>query len=366
MEGRTTWPGIQYVEVVAATAEHPRNDSASIVELAGGELFMVWIEMHASDLEANDEAPSSIASMRSSDGGRSWGDYRIVASPREGDLSVYNPSLALLPDDDLLFFYLRYHCLDFDKPLSSTGCIRRSSDGGRSFGDEETIWAEDAYGCANDTFTLTASGRLLKSVEYVPIRGYTADNGHSSGCFASEDFGRTWRPPEQLVGLPLRGTMENHVAETNDGELLMVMRTQMGGPFIARSTDDGRTWSPAQPSGLAGPESMPCLKRIPRTGHLLLLWNASQFDYRYDHSGKRTPLSAAISKDGGRSWTHIRNLEDDPAYEFSNIGCTFTSNGEAIVTYFTCRMEDPSPPGRFGRRRMSLKAAILPIERLYA
>ena len=62
MEGRTAWPGVEYIEVYPATQKHPRNDSASIVELENGELFMVWIQMHRSDLEGHDEAPSSIAS----------------------------------------------------------------------------------------------------------------------------------------------------------------------------------------------------------------------------------------------------------------------------------------------------------------
>jgi hypothetical protein len=47
------------------------------------------------------------------------------------------------------------------------------------------------------------------------------------------------------------------------------------------------------------------------TGDLLLVWN--------DHSridpalrGKRTPLTAAISKDEGQTWQHVRTLFDNP------------------------------------------------------
>ena len=79
MQGKQQDPHIQYVPIATATAVHPRNDSASIVELANEEIFMVWIEMHASPLGGNDEAPSSIASMRSADGGLTWGQH-----PRRG------------------------------------------------------------------------------------------------------------------------------------------------------------------------------------------------------------------------------------------------------------------------------------------
>ena len=41
MQGKQQDPHIQYVPIATATAVHPRNDSASIVELANEEIFMV-------------------------------------------------------------------------------------------------------------------------------------------------------------------------------------------------------------------------------------------------------------------------------------------------------------------------------------
>ena len=367
MEGRKSWPGIEYVEIYKATETHPRNDSASIVEFANGDLYMVWIQMHRSDLEGHDEAPSSIASMRSADGGRTWTDYQVEVSPESGELSVYNPSLIVLPGGELLFFYLTYHCLDYDKPLSSSGFVKRSSDDGRSFGPSTAIWQEAPYGCANHTFTRLSDGRLLKSIEYVPYRGNKPGApGHESGCFRSVDDGQTWTESTNRTALPLRGCMENHIVETNEGGLLMAMRTQLGSVYLSRSSDCGDTWSHPQTSGLTASESMPSLTRIPKTGNLLLIWNNARFDHRYNHSGLRTPLTCAVSADSGRSWDLLKNLEDDPQTEFTNIGCTYTSAGEAIVTYLTSEMEDPEPPGRFGRHRMSLKAAIVSVDLLGA
>lgn len=366
MEGRSTWPGIEYVEIYEATETHPRNDSASVIELPGGELLIVFIQMHRSNLEGHDEAPSSIVSMRSNDGGRSWGEYQVEVSPREGELSVYNPSLIRLPDGEILFFYLTYHCLDYDKPLSSSGYLKRSTDGGRTWEDPMPLWREAPYGCANDTFTLLSDGRLLKSVEDVPYRGHEPGKpGHRAGCFVSNDNGTGWAEPVEWVELPLRGCMESHVAETNSGELVMAMRTQLGSVYLSRSTDCGIHWTHPQASGLSAPESMPSLTRIPTTGDLLLVWNHASYDHRYNHSGKRTPLSFAVSRDGGRSFGPITDIEDDPATEFTNIGCSYTEDGRVIISYLTSQMIDPEFPGRFGRHRMSLKAAMMRIERLY-
>ena len=69
------------------------------------------------------------------------------------------------------------------------------------------------------------------------------------GCYFSDDKGQTWKR-STLIDLPKRGAMEASVVELNDGSLMMTLRTQLGGPHIARSKDRGKTWSKAVFSGL--------------------------------------------------------------------------------------------------------------------
>ena len=159
--------------------------------------------------------------------------------------------------------------------------------------------------------------------------------------------------------------MENHIVETTQGHLLMCMRNQLGSVFLSRSADRGETWSLPQSSGLSSSESMPSLTRIPSTGDVLLIWNHAEFDPTYDHSGKRTPLTCAVSQDGGATWGAPIDLEDDPGIEFTNVACSYTREGKAIVTYLTSKMRNPDHPGALGRAAMSLKGAIFDVERLY-
>ena len=73
-----------------------------------------------------------------------------------------------------------------------------------------------------------------------------------------------------------------------------------------------------------------------------------------------------MSRDEGSAWGTPRDLEDDPSIEFTNVACSYTREGKAIVTYLTSQMENPEHPGRLGRAAMSLKGAIFDIEWLYA
>ncbi len=365
MQGRTEHQGITYISLAPASAQRPRNDSASIVQFPDHSLFMVWIEMHASEQGGHDTAPASIASRRSSDAGRTWQEYRIEVTPEAGDLSCYNPSLLLLPNGELLFFYLKYHRLVWNEPLEASGYIKRSRDQGQTWDDQQILWDHLPRGCANDTMVQLSDGRLLKSVEEVPVWGSYPNCVSSSSCYTSDDHGLTWSPPQNWISLPLRGTMENHIAQCRDGSLLMAVRNQLGSVFLSRSSDRGLTWSKPQTSGLTCCESMISLTRIPKTGDLLMLWNNSVFDPAFDHSGRRTPLTAAISRDNGFTWDSPKIIEDDPVTEFSNIGCLHLADGRVLVSYFTSRMENPDPPGILGRSLMSLKGALLEIDWLY-
>jgi hypothetical protein len=104
---------------------------------------------------------------------------------------------------------------------------------------------------------------------------------------------------------------EPAVVELKSGRLLMLARTDQGCQMRADSADGGDTWTPARPTDIKSPVSPCSVRRIPKTGDLLLVWN--------DHShidparrGKRTPLAVAVSRDDGATWEKAKIIEDDP------------------------------------------------------
>ena len=151
------------------------------------------------------------------------------------------------------------------------------------------------------------------------------------------------------------GIMEPSIVELKDGSLLMVLRSNLGKVYQAFSKDQGNTWSKAEPTRLDAPAAEHLLARIPTTGDLLLVWNHTK--PTINNSLPRTPLTSAISRDEGRSWTHFRDIETHVGYDCAYPAVTFLED-EALITYYYGNRADT--PGWY-----SVKLKIVPIGWLY-
>jgi len=114
---------------------------------------------------------------------------------------------------------------------------------------------------------------------------------------------------------------EHMMAELSDGRILMLIRGKHG-IGMAISEDGGRTWSRAVDSGLGGPCSRFCLKRL-RSGRLLLV-NHWQFT-------RRNNLTAMLSEDDGKTWKGYLML--DERNDVSYPDCVEDANGNLYVIY---------------------------------
>ena len=64
-----------------------------------------------------------------------------------------------------------------------------------------------------------------------------------------------------------------------------------------------------------------------------MVWNHNR-DLEHHHQGERNPLTAAISKDEGQTWEHIKDIENHIGYDSAYAAVTFVDD-EALVTYYT-------------------------------
>ncbi len=358
-------PSIEHIVVRAADSERIRSDTASVIERTDGTLLVAYHSYSHGPEGGGDFGAAKIYLAESEDGGRSWTKERMVADISAGDLNVMTPFLCQV-EDEILLGYVRNH-----SPGDTSMHLHRSQDGGASFGDPGPIWEHAGeyriQGGASSLVRLD-SGRLV-----LPIQScdevWVADENQSIGSWVSDDDGHTWTSSKNRICLPLRGAMEPSIAQRTDGTLLMSIRTQLGAVFLAESGDEGESWSRARTSGLPSPESCTCLRRLPDSEDLILFWNDAEYIHDHHHLGIRSPLSAAVSSDNGRSWSKIGDI-DAGNNMLTNIGCTFLSSGEAIVTY----LSTPDPEIENGVYRgtrstkaerdtqfeMVLKAALIP------
>lgn len=339
------------VDVFPANAEHPRYSEGSVAVLRDGRLLYATTEFDAS---SSDFARARILAVESADEGRTWGPRRVLQE-NVGEMNVMSASLFRLTpganhDGPLGLLYLQK-----DSHTVLNAFVRTSDDEGATFGPPTRATTTPGYHVVNnDRVTVLATGRLV-----VPTAS-TADVGGEGGgrfeasCFLSDDRGATWRRSRTAVAYPKRGAMEPEVIEMDGGRLLMHFRTQLGHVAACESEDGGETWGEAKSWGVTAPEAPTTVRRIPSTGDLLMVWNDSVRPGE-GHGGPRTPLSASVSRDGGRSWSRPIAVEgsDRETYAYTSIAF---HRGRALLTYYV---------GPATGERLSSRFRSIPIARLY-
>jgi hypothetical protein len=263
-----------------------------------------------------------------------------------GAMNVMEPDLLRLRSGKIAFLFCRKN--------SEADCLpmaRFSTDGGHTFSPPKPIPVSPypSYtGMNHDRLIQLRGGRLVVPFWYT--LDYRVSRHILARVYYSDDEGATWKQSRTLIDLPgsRAGAQEPGVVELKDGRLLLWMRTDQGRIYKSYSHNRGETWSAPEPMSLQSPLSPQSIKRIPSTGDLLLVWNNSP--------DRRFPLTAALSRDEGRTWERIRNLDDDPNHTYAYTSIEFLED-RALFTYYA-----GPPPGARGEPRWSLKLKAVPLD----
>lgn len=331
-------------DVYRATDKNPRYSEGSVVLLVNGALLYAATEFIGGSADA---ATARIVARESHDGGRTWNEPRTLQD-NIGKQNVMSVTLRRLKfgasDGPLGLFYLVKN-----GPADLKVYLRVSSDEAKTF--DKPIRVTDGPGyhvLNNDRVTVLSSGRIIVPVAWDPDISRKGGMHFISFCYYSDDGGKTWKKGAGSVDLPKRGAMEPEVIELADGKLLMVIRTQLGHIATSISKDGGDHWRDAGPLPLKAPESPATIRRIPATGDLLLVWNNAS-------GNKRTPLTAAISTDEGRTWKHIRDIESDAGRTYAYTSILFAQDRVLLTYYIT----DPK------NQRWSSRLRSVPVRWFY-
>lgn len=307
--------------------DNPRNSEGDFITLKDGSILFIYSRYTGTS--TSDHAPAYLASRVSKDGGKTWSQTDQLVVEREGDMNVMSVSLLRLQDGSIGLWYLKKNSETDCKPL-----LRISRDEGKTWSDPIVcITDRNGYFVLNNNRVIQLkSGRLIMAVALHRSEGGKWTPKATLYSYYSDDNGLTWKSSEPVPNNTDITTQEPGLIELKDGRLMMFIRASGGKQQLSYSNDQGQTWSHIEESNIASPLSPASITRIPKTGDLLLVWNNNPRVEKEWHGGVRTPLTIAISKDEGKTWTHVKNIESDPDGWYCYIAIHFTRK-EVLLGY---------------------------------
>ena len=337
--------------VCPASPENLRNTEADILPLKDGRLLLAWSDFYTSN--SSDWAPSRVSALISKDGGRSWlGKYTLQENIAK--VNVMSPELLRLKSGKILFLFWADH-----SPADGQVMWRISSDDAKTWTDPKALPLNPspAYWMnQHDAAIQLKSGRILEPLYYTD--DFRTNKIVRVRAYYSDDEAKTWKASRTLVtvGDGKITAEEPTIVELKDGSVLMLIRNGTQHIYKSYSRDQGETWSTPEPTELAAaPRSPVKVGRIPSTGDLLVVWNNSP--------KLRCPLTAAISQDEGKTWKHVKNLEQDERYNYGYTSMTFIDQ-KVLLTYWV-GMKNEIPGGGESKSTYSLKLRSLPAKWFY-
>ena len=347
----TYTPGkLEYFSFIRGGIGADYHQEANFEQFPDGEVMLRWAAYDFDECSGNSVKLYSV----SKDRGLTWSDPQVYMADYPGGVPYFVLTLRLRESDRALMLFTRTRHApvqeDEERRVITAGSdyfqsqtrlfIRRSTDGGSSFDHGEELPYElvsggkslpgvGFYGSVDELIQLR-SGRLLAGFTFMdPARsdGETGNQHYTAACLLSDDGGRTWRRSGEITVETLRGVMEVQIAETAPNRLFCLFRTKGGYLYQTVSADGGETWSASTPSPLPAPESMARMIRL-QSGNLLVVWN----NVSSTTQQPRHPLAAAISRDGGRTWSTPRLIADETgANQLSNHGLIQLDDGRILL-----------------------------------
>lgn len=306
--------------------DNPRNSEGDFVTLKDGRIMFVYSRYTGTS--SSDHAPAYLAARYSNDNGKTWtSDDKIILS-NEGGMNVMSVSLLRLQNDNIALFYLRKNSIEDCIPM-----MRISKDEGNTWSEPITcITDKSGYFVLNNARVIQLQdGRLLMSVALHKVNNGEWKEQADLYCYYSEDNGRVWKSSSKVPNSTNIITQEPGLIELRDGRIMMYIRASGGFQQLSFSADKGVTWSHIERSDIVSPISPATIEKIPESNDWLLIWNNN--DGSDARMKERTPLTMAISKDEGKTWEKIKNIQEDPDGWYCYIAIHFIDKDNLLLGY---------------------------------
>jgi predicted neuraminidase len=262
--------------------------------------------------------------------GEWWPPTVIADTPFEGE---GNPVVWQAPDGTVWLFY--------NNRKGDTWCNSRvkakiSKDGAETWSDSFMVTHEEGTMVQGPPIVLKDGDYLL------PVYSEKGnDRERTSGD--TESFFLRFRPStnewaESGRIKSAQGNLQPAVVQLTDNDLFCFLRrgggyepTTDGWALRSESHDGGKTWSEGVKTEFPNPNAAVGLIKL-QNGDLLFVYN--------DNMNDRTPLTVAVSQDGGKTWPFRRAIaggDNDFAYPYAiqakdgKIHIVFTTNGRTTI-----------------------------------
>jgi predicted neuraminidase len=296
---------------------HPGDShAANLLELDDGDLLCTWFN----GPDEGDPDTNIVLSRLARGSGR-WSEPQLLASDPER--AEQNPVLAQDAAGTVWLFHPSNTPHD---QKTARLVVRTSRDRGRTWSEPRTLIEGPGIFVRNPPLALPDGSWLLPAY-------WCRAGGELSTVLISEDGGTGWREH----ALPDAAHLVQMTAvRREDGSLFAMFRSRAADRIhAAESFDLGRSWTPLTRTELPNNNSAVQLTRL-ASGAIALVYNDAslerdQFRWVGEGPGRRkkalrTPLTLALSEDGGRTWPYRRDVQRaDEEYRENELGYSYPS-----------------------------------------
>ncbi|MBK8504670.1 MAG: exo-alpha-sialidase [Saprospiraceae bacterium] len=267
----------------------------AIVTAPNGDLIAAIDERVPSCGDLKFSRDINIVIRRSSDGGKSWSEIETIVDYPLGQ-SASDPSMIVDQVTDEIFLFYNYMDLDKEKDIYYLQFIK-SRDNGVSWTAPIDITSLISKPEWHHDFKFITSGRGIQTHSGKLL--HTMVNlEHGLHLFESNDHGKTW----SLIDTPIEPANESKVIELADGTWMINSRIEgQGLRYVHTSSDQGITWTSRPDSTLVDPG---CNASIIRYTSVKDGAGFNRLIFSNPNSSQdRENMTVRISYDEGVSWS---------------------------------------------------------------
>lgn len=274
------------------------SHAANLIVLKNGDVLCFWF---SGTWEGQSDV--GIVSSRLPKGSQTW--QKTVLIDRKRGRSFQNPVPFQAPDGKLWLFHTSQAA---GKGQANAKVLELSSDdNGHTWSKPKPLFTQPGS-FTRQPLVITSDGRWLLPMYVTPSAGIVKGAASNYPIVqVSKDSGKTWhecRIPDS------NGLVQPNIIKLKAHSYIAFFRSRFADWIYKSTSSNGCTWSPPVPTSLPNNNSSIQAVRL-KNGDLVMAFNNSRgpMGKRKPQTARRWPLSVALSKDNGKTWSYVRDIE---------------------------------------------------------